>query len=100
MEDWQCEKKSTRSWFWDLGKLAHWWRPGRLAREEFVKAYYPKIITGRHWRAISWTTAASVCAVIELVNSGVLPDKGFIKQEEIAMENFIETKNGRLYSIP
>jgi saccharopine dehydrogenase-like NADP-dependent oxidoreductase len=79
---------------------AEGWHQGRLAREEFVKAYYPKIITGRHWRAISWTTAASVCAVIELVNNGILPDKGFIKQEEIAMEKFIKTKNGRLYSMP
>jgi saccharopine dehydrogenase-like NADP-dependent oxidoreductase len=79
---------------------AEGWHQGRLAREEFVKAYYPKIITGRHWRAISWTTAASVCAVIELVNNGALPDKGFIKQEEIAIEKFLKTKNGRLYSVP
>jgi saccharopine dehydrogenase-like NADP-dependent oxidoreductase len=79
---------------------AEGWHQGRLAREEFVTAYYPKIITGRHWRAISWTTAASVCAVIEMVNNGSLPDKGFIKQEEIAMEKFMKTKNGRLFSVP
>ena len=77
---------------------AEGWHQGRLAREEFVRAYYPKIITGRPWRAISWTTAASVCAVIELVNDGALPDQGFIKQEEIVIEKFLKTKHGRLYS--
>lgn len=76
---------------------AEGWHQGRLAREEFVRDY-PKTISGRHWRAISWTTAASVCAVIELVSGGALPDRGFIKQEEIPMEKFIKTKNGRLYA--
>lgn len=77
---------------------AEGWHQGRLAREEFVRAYYPKTIAGRHWRAISWTTAASICAVIELVSNGTLPDTGFIKQEEIALEQFLKTKHGRLYS--
>lgn len=79
---------------------AEGWHNGRLAREEFVRAYYPRTISGRRWRAISWTTAASVCAVVELVNNGTLPDRGFIKQEEIALEKFMETKNGRLYTGP
>ncbi|MGB9081795.1 MAG: saccharopine dehydrogenase C-terminal domain-containing protein [Desulfuromonadaceae bacterium] len=78
---------------------AEGWHQGRLAREEFVKAFYPRIIDGRRWRAISWMTAASVCSVIELVNNGTLTDRGFIKQEEIALEKFMETKNGRLYCI-
>lgn len=76
---------------------AEGWRHGRLKREEFVRAYYPKVISGRRWRAISWTTAASVCAVIELVNNGTLPGRGFIKQEEILLEQFLETHNGRRY---
>jgi saccharopine dehydrogenase-like NADP-dependent oxidoreductase len=77
---------------------AEGWQEGRLAREEFVEAYYPLAVAGRHWRAISWTTAASACAVIELVSRGLLPDKGFIKQEEIPFETFMKTHNGRLYS--
>lgn len=70
---------------------------GRLIREEFVNAYRPIEIAGRRWRAISWTTAASVCAIIELVSNGILPDNGFIKQEEIALDKFSVTHNGRLY---
>lgn len=76
---------------------AEGWHRGSLAREEFVRAYYPRLIAGRRWRAISWMTAASVSAVIELVNDGILPDRGFIKQEDIALEKFLTTRNGQLY---
>ena len=77
---------------------AEGWRHDRLAREEFVRAYYPRTIAGRQWRAISWTTAASITAVIELVNSGLLPMQGFIKQEQIPLEVFLQTHNGRMFS--
>lgn len=71
---------------------------GQLWREEFVRAYKPREIGGRSWRAISWTTAASVCAVVELVASGKLPSKGFIKQEEIALDDFFATHCGAYYA--
>jgi saccharopine dehydrogenase-like NADP-dependent oxidoreductase len=47
--------------------------------------------------AISWTTAASLCAVIEMVRDGVLPQMGFLKQEEIPLDAFFKTKNGAYY---
>lgn len=71
----------------------------QLLRDEFVSAYYPITIGGIRRRAISWTTAASVCAVVELVNSGTLPDRGFIKQEDIPLQEFLNTQNGGLYTI-
>lgn len=70
---------------------------GNLLREEFVRAYYPQLITGQMWRAISWTTAGAVCAVVNLVACGKLPEKGFIKQEEIPLNAFFETPTGALY---
>lgn len=69
----------------------------QLLRDEFVRAYYPVTIGRKERRAISWTTAASACAVIELVSSGVLPNSGFIRQEDIPLADFLKTKNGRLY---
>ncbi len=68
-----------------------------LNREEFVRAYSPIEIAGKMRRTIAWTTAASICAVVEMVNSGALPEKGFIKQEEIPLAAFLATHNGRLY---
>ena len=70
---------------------------GRLQRKEYVRSYYPIEISGRVWRAIAWTTSASVCAVIELVNQGDLPATGFLKQEHIPLGRFLRTRNGRLY---
>lgn len=70
---------------------------GRLMRQEYVRSYYPQKIAGRSWRAIAWTTSASVAAVIEMVSRGDLPAKGFIKQELIPLEPFMATRTGSLY---
>lgn len=77
---------------------AEGWKGDALSRDEFVRAYYPVEIAGQTWRAISWTTAASACAVVEMVSDGSLPGKGFLKQEEIPLSNFLRTVNGRLYA--
>ncbi len=73
------------------------WKQGVLARSEFVRAYPQMEVAGRSWRAISWTTAASLCAVIEMVRAGTLPQQGFLKQEDIPFQAFLQTKNGSLY---
>ena len=52
----------------------------------------PIDIDGKEWRAISWTTAASLCAVIEMVRDGVLPQQGFLKQEEIPLDAFFKKR--------
>ena len=70
---------------------------GRLQRREFVRSYYPRRIAGQTRTAIAWTTSASACAVIEMVSRGDLPGRGFLKQEAIPLEPFLETRNGRLF---
>ncbi len=74
------------------------WKGEKLYREEYYKAFYPIEIDGIMWRAISWTTAASIAAVVEMVADGLLPNKGFIKQEEIPFAKFLTTENGSLYN--
>jgi saccharopine dehydrogenase-like NADP-dependent oxidoreductase len=70
---------------------------GQLYRKQYVRAYQPLEINGRLWRAISWTTAASAVAVVELVADGRLPQVGFIKQEDIGFADLLSTKNGTLF---
>ncbi len=70
---------------------------GKLQRKEFVRAYYPQPIAGKPRTAIAWTTAASACAVIELVQSGKLAAKGFIHQENISLPDLLATRTGKLY---
>ena len=72
-------------------------KDGRLCRDEYVRAYPAMQLDGKSWRAISWTTAASICAVVEMVAAGSLPNRGFIKQEEIPFDRFLATQNGALY---
>lgn len=74
------------------------WQGESLAREEFYNAYHPITIQGKEWRAISWTTAASVAAVVEMVANGSLPSHGFVKQEDIPLHSFLHTRHGSLYA--
>ncbi|MCF2488461.1 saccharopine dehydrogenase family protein [Dyadobacter sp. CY347] len=74
------------------------WKDNRLEREEFYRAYHPIEIDGKHWRAISWTTAASIASVVEMVANGVLPDRGFIRQEDILLADFLQTENGAFFN--
>jgi saccharopine dehydrogenase-like NADP-dependent oxidoreductase len=69
---------------------------GGLYRKQYVRAYQPQEINGRAWRAISWTTAASAAAVVELVADGRLPATGFIRQEDIPFDDVLSTKYGAL----
>ena len=73
---------------------------GHLRRHEFVRAYYPREVAGLRNTAIAWTTAASVAAVIELVCSGVLPQSGLLRQEDIPIDAFMATATGRLFAQP
>jgi saccharopine dehydrogenase-like NADP-dependent oxidoreductase len=70
---------------------------GRLQRREFVRAYRPIELAGGTQTAIAWTTSASVVAVIEMVRDGALPQRGFLKQEEIPLARFLATSTGRLF---
>lgn len=71
---------------------------GKLSREEFVNGYKPLMIAGESRTAIAWTTAGSVVSVIELVREGKLPSKGFLKQEDISLDDLLTTRTGSFYT--
>lgn len=70
---------------------------GKLQTKELVTDYKPIEVGGKIRTAIAWTTAASIVAVVEMVSKGVLAQKGFVKQEEISLVEFLKTKTGSLY---
>ena len=72
-------------------------KEGKLVREEFVRSYFPRKIKNRTWKAICWTTASSVCAIIDLVSQASLPTQGFLKQEDISLEMFLNTPTGKFF---
>ena len=71
---------------------------GRLVRKEFVRSYLPVEIAGEMRTAIAWTTAASIVAVVEMANASQLAESGFVHQEHIALDAFLATRTGSLYS--
>lgn len=71
---------------------------GHLRRKEFVRGYRPVEVAGGKQTAIAWTTAGSVVAIIEMVRAGTLPGRGFLKQEDVLLEDFLATKTGSLYT--
>ncbi len=73
------------------------WKENNLSRDEFVRSYYPIKIEGVSWKAISWTTAASLCSIINMAANGKLPEKGFVKQEAIPLNDFFKTPTGSLF---
>lgn len=73
-------------------------RGGVPAREQYVRAYRPRRVGGQRCTAIGWTTAASACAVLQLVDRGVLPGQGRIRQEEVGLGEFHSTSFGSLFA--
>jgi len=69
-----------------------------MIRDTFVRAFHSREINGKHWRAISWTTAASCCATIELVSKGIIPNKGFVRQEDIDYKDLTGTSFGKMFT--
>ncbi|WP_236027403.1 saccharopine dehydrogenase family protein [Gelidibacter pelagius] len=70
---------------------------GDLRRKEFSESYRRINLNGKDWRAISWTTACSISAVVDLVSEGKLKNNGFIKQEEISLDMFLKSHFGSMY---
>ena len=73
-------------------------RDGRLTQETYAKKVYNGEINGRDWSAIQITTAAGVCAMIDLLVHGKLPSKGFVRQEDARLEDFLANRFGQYYA--
>lgn len=73
-------------------------RHGRRHQINLRKVVRAHDLFGRYWPAIESTTAAGVCAMVELHREGKLPAKtGFIRQEDVSLEAFNKTTFGQIY---
>ncbi|MBI2567948.1 MAG: saccharopine dehydrogenase NADP-binding domain-containing protein [Candidatus Schekmanbacteria bacterium] len=70
---------------------------GFLTQETYARKIYAQEIGGRRWSAIQLTTAAGVCAMVDLHARGLLPRRGFVKQEDASFDAFIANRIGRYY---
>jgi len=72
-------------------------REGRLTQESYANKIYSQDVNGRRWSAIQITTAAGICAAVDLMRDGRLPAKGFVRQEDIALPDSLDNRFGRYY---
>jgi saccharopine dehydrogenase-like NADP-dependent oxidoreductase len=73
-------------------------KDGRLVQETYAHKVYAAPIAGKMHSAIQITTAASICAVLDLLAEGQLPARGFVRQEEIGLDVFLANRFGRYYA--
>jgi saccharopine dehydrogenase-like NADP-dependent oxidoreductase len=71
---------------------------GELREENYVNKVYPQVIAGRLWSAIQVTTAAGVCAVVDLVLGDPEEHRGFVTQESFRLKDVLENRFGRFYA--
>ncbi|MBI5851411.1 MAG: saccharopine dehydrogenase NADP-binding domain-containing protein [Planctomycetes bacterium] len=69
----------------------------RLTERTWAKTVYHQEIDGHNWSGIQITTAAGVCGVLDLLLQGRLPQRGFVRQEDVSYQDFIQNRFGRYY---
>jgi saccharopine dehydrogenase-like NADP-dependent oxidoreductase len=72
-------------------------RSGRLVQETYTQKVYHGDVLGKELSAIQITTAAAVCAMVDLHREGALPATGFVRQEDVALDAFLANRFGRYY---
>lgn len=75
-------------------------RNGRRDQSNFHRAVRATELFGRIWPAIELTTAAGVCAMVDLHRLGKLRQKGLVLQEECSLAEFNATMFGKAYEAP
>lgn len=73
-------------------------KDGRLMQETYVNKVYAQVIGGGMKSAIQITTAGAICAVLDMLADGKLPQTGFIRQEDIPLDDFLANRFGRYYA--
>jgi len=72
-------------------------RDGQLVQEVFTRKIFAKTICGVPMSAIQITTAGAMCAVLDLFREKKLPQRGFVRQEQVSLREFLGNRFGQLY---
>jgi saccharopine dehydrogenase-like NADP-dependent oxidoreductase len=71
---------------------------GQLVQETYAHKIYAAPVGGRMRSAIQITTAGGICAVLDMLAAGRLPQAGLIRQEDIRLADFLANRFGRCYA--
>jgi saccharopine dehydrogenase-like NADP-dependent oxidoreductase len=73
-------------------------RGGRLEQETWAKKIYSRQVNGELLSAIQLTTAAGICTMVDLLMQGRLPQRGLVRQEQAALQDFLSNRFGSVYA--
>jgi saccharopine dehydrogenase-like NADP-dependent oxidoreductase len=71
---------------------------GEFREENYVNKVYPQVVAGRLWSAIQITTAAGICAIIDIVLEDPDNYHGFVAQEQFRLADVLENRFGRYFA--
>jgi saccharopine dehydrogenase-like NADP-dependent oxidoreductase len=74
------------------------WRDSRLMQETYARKIYAQVQAGKLRSGIQVTTAGSACAMVDLLAHGQLPQRGFVRQEDVALSDFLANRFGSVYA--
>ncbi len=74
------------------------WKDGYLTQVTDARKVYHGEFLGERASAIQITTAASICAVLDLHATGKLPTQGFVRQEQVDLNDFLSNRFGCCYA--
>ena len=72
-------------------------RGGALVQEVFARKIFAERSETAPLSAIQITTAAGVCAAVDLFREQALPQRGFVRQEQVRLPDFLANRFGRAY---
>ncbi|MBN8505863.1 MAG: saccharopine dehydrogenase NADP-binding domain-containing protein [Burkholderiales bacterium] len=70
---------------------------GQLLQEVFARKIFAERDPANPLSAIQITTAAGICTAVDLFRAGKLPTSGFIRQEDVALPDFLANRFGKAY---
>jgi saccharopine dehydrogenase-like NADP-dependent oxidoreductase len=73
------------------------YRGNQFLQESYANKIYGAEVNGITRSAIQITTAAGICTMLDLLAAGVLPQKGFVRQEEVSLATFLSNRFGSAY---
>jgi saccharopine dehydrogenase-like NADP-dependent oxidoreductase len=73
------------------------WKDKRYLQETYARKVYAGTVAGEEMSAIQITTASGICTLLDLLASGKLRRQGFVRQEEVALADFLANRFGRVY---
>jgi saccharopine dehydrogenase-like NADP-dependent oxidoreductase len=71
---------------------------GKFTEATYAKTILHQTIADENWSGIQITTAAGVCAVVDLLRVGRLPQRGLVRMEQVGYQDFLANRFGSYYA--